>query len=130
MPVNERYPVEALLEACRTYPLPRRRMIMFEYILIKDLNDSDEDARQLVRKLAGIRCKFNLLPFNPCPGLPYERPAMARIEAFQKILWQAGMTVFIRFSRGSDISAACGQLADRVGVVSMDLAEEEGVETE
>jgi 23S rRNA (adenine2503-C2)-methyltransferase len=102
-------------------------MIMFEYILIKGLNDSDADARELARKLAGIRCKINLLPFNPCPGLPYEQPSRARIEAFQKILWAAGLTVFIRFSRGSDISAACGQLADRVGAVGQDPgAGEEG----
>jgi 23S rRNA (adenine2503-C2)-methyltransferase len=127
MPVNDKYPVEMLLEACRNYPLPSRRMIMFEYILIKGLNDSDADARELARKLAGIRCKINLLPFNPCPGLPYEQPSRARIEAFQKILWAAGLTVFIRFSRGSDISAACGQLADRVGAVSQDPgAGEEG----
>ena len=90
---------------------------MFEYILIKDLNDSDADARELARKLAGMRCKINLLPFNPCPGLPYEQPSRNRIMAFQKILWDAGFTVFIRFSRGGDISAACGQLADRVGAV-------------
>jgi len=125
MPVNDKYPVEALLEACRTYPMPNRRMIMFEYILIKDLNDSDADARELARKLAGIRCKINLLPFNPCPGLPYEQPSRNRIMAFQKILWDAGFTVFIRFSRGSDISAACGQLADRVGAVDQAVDTEE-----
>ncbi len=128
MPVNEKYPVEALLAACRDYPLPRRRMIMFEYILIKGLNDSDDDARELVRKLAPIRCKINLLPFNPCPGLPYERPSRERIEAFQKILWQAGLTVFIRFSRGRDISAACGQLADRVSAVEQAAEDEDGEE--
>lgn len=117
MPVNDKYPVEMLLAACRNYPMPNRRMIMFEYILIKGLNDSDADARELARKLADTRCKINLLPFNPCPGLPYEQPSRNRIMAFQKILWDAGFTVFIRFSRGGDISAACGQLADRVSAV-------------
>jgi 23S rRNA (adenine2503-C2)-methyltransferase len=127
MPVNDKYPVEVLLEACRTYPMPNRRMIMFEYILIKGLNDADSDARQLARKLAGMRCKINLLPFNPCPGLPYEQPSRNRILAFQKILWDAGFTVFIRFSRGGDISAACGQLADRVSAVEQAIdTEEEG----
>ncbi|MBU0674722.1 MAG: 23S rRNA (adenine(2503)-C(2))-methyltransferase RlmN [Proteobacteria bacterium] len=114
MPINKKYPVEVLLEACRSYPMPQRKMIMFEYILIKGVNDSDQDARQLAARLKDIRCKINLLPMNSCPGLPYERPAMARIEAFQQILWKAGYSVFIRFSRGSDISAACGQLAGKM----------------
>ncbi|MBU0480133.1 MAG: 23S rRNA (adenine(2503)-C(2))-methyltransferase RlmN [Proteobacteria bacterium] len=115
MPVNRKYPVDKLLEACRTFPLPRRRMIMFEYIMIKGLNDSLEDARELVAKLKDIRCKINLLPYNACPGMPYERPSIETIEAFQNVLRKAGFSVFIRFSRGSDISAACGQLAGTYG---------------
>ncbi len=111
MPVNRKYPVDELLEACRTFPLPRRRMIMFEYIMIKDLNDSIEDAHELAAKLQDIRCKINLLPYNDCPDMPYERPSMETIEAFQNVLRKAGFSIFIRFSRGSDISAACGQLA-------------------
>jgi 23S rRNA (adenine2503-C2)-methyltransferase len=125
MPVNDKYPVEVLLEACRNYPMPNRRMIMFEYILIKGLNDSDGDARQLARKLGDMRCKINLLPFNPCPGLPYEQPSRDRIMAFQKILWDAGFTVFIRFSRGGDISAACGQLASRVSAAGHAIDDDE-----
>ena len=111
MPINRKYPVDVLLQACRDFPLPKRRMIMFEYIMIKDLNDSDEDARELAKKIKDIRCKINLLPYNECEGSDYERPPMERIESFQQILRKAEFTVFIRFSRGSDISAACGQLA-------------------
>lgn len=111
MPINRKYPVDVLLQACRDFPLPKRRMIMFEYIMIKGLNDSDEDARELVEKIKGIRCKINLLPYNECEGSDYQRPSMERIEAFQQILRKADYTVFIRFSKGSDISAACGQLA-------------------
>jgi len=111
MPVNRKYPVDVLLKACKDFPIPRRRMIMFEYIMIKGLNDSDADARELAAKLRDIRCKINLLPYNECPGTDYERPSMERIERFQQILRKAGYTVFIRFSKGADISAACGQLA-------------------
>jgi 23S rRNA (adenine2503-C2)-methyltransferase len=111
MPINKRYPVDVLLEACRTYPMPKRRRIMFEYILLKDINDSDEDAFELARKLASIPCKINLLPYNESPGLPYRSPRPERVFAFQKILLDKHYSVFIRNSRGSDISAACGQLA-------------------
>lgn len=111
MPVNDRYSVDELLDACRDFPLPRRKRIMFEYILLKDINDSDDDARLLANKLRGIPCKINLLPYNESPGLPYKSPGKNRLLAFQKILIEAHYTVFIRNSRGSDISAACGQLA-------------------
>ncbi|MFW2367936.1 MAG: 23S rRNA (adenine(2503)-C(2))-methyltransferase RlmN [Desulforhopalus sp.] len=111
MPVNERYPVELLLDACRNFPMPKRKRIMFEYTLLKGINDSDRDARLLAQKLRDIPCKINLLPYNECPGLPYESPSRQRMLAFQKILIDAHYTVFIRSSRGSDISAACGQLA-------------------
>ena len=111
MPVSKTYPIDDLLAACREFPLPKRRKIMFEYILIKDLNDSLEEARLLAKKLRGIRCKINLLPYNETDALPFQRPSEERIEAFQKILWNAGYTVLIRSSRGADISAACGQLA-------------------
>ena len=113
MPINRKYPVETLLQACRDFPLPKRRMIMFEYIMIKGLNDSDQDARELVAKIKGIRCKINLLPYNECDGTDYECPSRERTEAFQQILRKADYTVFIRSSRGSDISAACGQLAGK-----------------
>ena len=111
MPVNKIHPVAELLAAGRDFPLPKRKRIMFEYILLKDLNDSPADARQLAAKLKGIRCKINLLPFNETTALPFNRPAPPRIEEFQKILREAGFTVLIRESRGADISAACGQLA-------------------
>jgi 23S rRNA (adenine2503-C2)-methyltransferase len=114
MPINKLYPVAALLEACRNFPLPKRKRIMFEYILIKDLNDSESDAEMLAEKLKGIPCKINLLPYNEAKGLPFKRPADEKIERFQQKLWEAGYTVFVRSSRGSDISAACGQLAGKI----------------
>jgi 23S rRNA (adenine2503-C2)-methyltransferase len=113
MPINKRYPVDVLLEACRTYPMPKRRRIMFEYILLKDINDSDENALELARKLRNIPCKINLLPYNESEGLPYKSPNPERVFAFQKILLDKHFSVFIRNSRGSDISAACGQLAGK-----------------
>ena len=84
---------------------------MFEYILIKDVNDSLEEAHLLAKKLRKIRCKINLLPYNENDAFPFQCPSEERIEAFQKVLWKAGYTVLIRSSRGADISAACGQLA-------------------
>jgi len=113
MPVNERYPIEELLEACRNYPIQKRKRIMFEYVLLAGINDSDDDARQLAKLLRGIPCKINLLPFNECASLPYKRPDKKRIRAFQAILIQADYTAPVRQSRGDDISAACGQLAGR-----------------
>jgi 23S rRNA (adenine2503-C2)-methyltransferase len=111
MPVNATYPLAQLLEACRQYPVPKRRRIMMEYVMIKGCNDSLAAARRLVKILHGIPCKINLLPFNQCPDLPYCPPSRATIEAFQGVLLQADFTVMIRESRGADISAACGQLA-------------------
>lgn len=111
MPINDRYPIDDLLMACRDFPMPKRKRIMFEYILLKGINDSNHDARELARKLKDIPCKINLIPYNESPTLPYRSPGMDRLMAFQKILLDAHYTVFIRNSRGSDISAACGQLA-------------------
>ncbi len=111
MPVNNRYCLDELLDACRDFPMPKRKRIMFEYTLLKDINDSDKDAIELGRKLKGIPCKINLLPYNESPQLPFESPSRQRLLAFQKILIEAHYTVFIRNSRGTDISAACGQLA-------------------
>jgi len=113
MPINRRYPLEMLLEACRTYPLPPGRRITFEYILIKGVNDTLEDARRLTRLLQPIRCKVNLIPFNPHEGSSFERPAEETILAFQEVLLRKHFTVIIRHSRGQDISAACGQLRAR-----------------
>jgi 23S rRNA (adenine2503-C2)-methyltransferase len=110
MPINRTYPLETLLAACRAYPLPPGRRITFEYILIKGVNDSPEDARRLARLLQPIRCKINLIPFNPHEGSGFERPAEETILAFQELLVRKHFTVIIRQSKGQDISAACGQL--------------------
>jgi len=111
MPINRTYQVDALLAACRRYPLPRRRRITFEYILIRDINDSPPQARLLAKKLRGIHCKINLLPFNEAAGLPFRRSSDEAITRFQEILIAEQYTTTIRNSRGADISAACGQLA-------------------
>ncbi len=111
MPVNRKYPVEMLLAACRDFPMPRRKRIMFEYTLLEGINDSLDDAKMLAKKLRGIPCKINLLSYNECRQLPYRSPDKTKILAFQKVLLDAHYTVFIRTSRGADISAACGQLA-------------------
>ena len=113
MPINNKYPVAELLEACKNFPMPKRKRIMFEYILIKDLNDSVSDAEILAERLRDIPCKINLLPYNETSALSYQRPSDKKIELFQKTLWKAGFTVLVRSSRGSDISAACGQLAGK-----------------
>ena len=111
MPINQTYPVEQLIQACREFPMPKRKRIMFEYILLRGINDSDRDARELARLLDSVPCKINLLPYNESPNLPYKSPDTARVLAFQEILRQTHYSVFIRHSRGADISAACGQLA-------------------
>ena len=113
MPINRKYPLEELLKACRRYsPAPGRR-ITFEYILIKGINDSVQDARRLARLLQPIRCKINLIPFNPHEGCDFDRPPEAVIQAFFKVLFDRNYTVIIRRSKGEDISAACGQLKVR-----------------
>jgi 23S rRNA (adenine2503-C2)-methyltransferase len=114
MPINDTYPVAQLLEACRNFPMPKRKRIMFEYVLIKGINDSLSDAEMLAEKLKGIPCKINLLPYNETGTLPFQKPSEQHIEQFQKILWKAGYTALIRTSRGADISAACGQLAGKL----------------
>jgi 23S rRNA (adenine2503-C2)-methyltransferase len=111
MPVNKAYGVDDLLAACRSFPLPGKKVILFEYILIKGINDSADDARKLAEKLHGIPCRINLLPYNATQALHYECPDEEHILQFQKILRDAGYRTFIRSSRGADISAACGQLA-------------------
>jgi 23S rRNA (adenine2503-C2)-methyltransferase len=110
MPVNRRYPITALMEACRRYPLPRGRRITFEYILIQGINDSSASARLLTERLKGVKAKINLIPFNPHPGIDFRPPSEKHIAAFQEILIQRHFTVMVRRSKGSDISAACGQL--------------------
>ena len=113
MPINRKYPLEKLMEACRRYePAPGRR-ITFEYILIKGINDSVDDAERLAKLLRPIRCKVNLIPLNTYEGCDFERPAEAVIQAFYDILFAKNYTVIIRRSKGQDISAACGQLKAR-----------------
>lgn len=111
MPINKAYPIEALLQACREFPLRPRRRITFEYVLLKDINDSLDDARRLAKLLRGIPCKINLIPFNPDENLPFERPPEERIIAFQEYLFRKNYTAIIRYSKGLDVGAACGQLA-------------------
>lgn len=113
MPINRKYPIEQLLEACGRCQLKPRQRITFEYILIDQTNDSPEDARRLVKLLHPIRAKVNLIPFNPHPGSPFNRPSEPAILKFQKILQDAHLTAIIRQSKGADISAACGQLRAR-----------------
>ena len=110
MPINRKYPLEQLLAACRAYALAHRRKITYEYILIKDLNDSPAHAKKLAALLKPSRDKINLLRFNPFPGSPFERTEESVVLAFQKILLDRNYTTHIRHSKGTDISAACGQL--------------------
>jgi 23S rRNA (adenine2503-C2)-methyltransferase len=113
MPINRKYPLELLLDACREYRTAPGRLITFEYILIRGVNDSPDDARRLARLLHPIRAKINLIPFNPHEGCEYERPGEVAIAGFQQILVDKHYTVMVRRSKGQDISAACGQLRAR-----------------
>lgn len=110
VPVNRKYGLAEILEACRRFPLKRRSRITFEYVLLKNVNDTLEDARRLVRLLGSIRCKVNLIPLNEAAGIPFERPSDARVNAFAEVLASHHITVSVRKSRGRDIRAACGQL--------------------
>ena len=111
VPINKKYPIAELLEACRNYPgLNNARRITFEYVMLKDVNDSPADARALVRLLKGIPAKVNLIPFNPWPGAPFERSTPETIAAFSDIVFNAGYASPVRTPRGEDIMAACGQL--------------------
>jgi 23S rRNA (adenine2503-C2)-methyltransferase len=110
MPVNRKYPLEKLLGACQRYPLRPWEKLTFEYVLLGGFNDAPEDARRVVKLVANLRCKVNLIPWNP-GELPYQPPDAARIEEFRRILTEKGVSVFVRYSRGQDIMAACGQLA-------------------
>ncbi|HTJ57992.1 MAG TPA: 23S rRNA (adenine(2503)-C(2))-methyltransferase RlmN [Devosiaceae bacterium] len=111
VPINKKYPLEELLAACRNFPgLSNARRITFEYVMLKDINDSDADAKELVRLLANIPAKINLIPFNPWPGTNYDCSSSARIERFADIVNRAGYASPVRTPRGRDIFAACGQL--------------------
>ncbi|KRE13777.1 23S rRNA (adenine(2503)-C2)-methyltransferase [Bosea sp. Root483D1] len=111
VPLNKKYPIKDLLEACRNYPgLSNAKRITFEYVMLKGVNDSDAEARELVRLLKGIPAKINLIPFNPWPGTRYECSDWERIERFSEIVFKAGYASPVRTPRGRDILAACGQL--------------------
>jgi 23S rRNA (adenine2503-C2)-methyltransferase len=111
VPLNKKYPIKDLLAACRSYPgASNARRITFEYVMLKGINDSPADARELVRLLKGIPAKINLIPFNPWPGAPYECSAWLVIERFSEIVFNAGYASPVRTPRGRDIMAACGQL--------------------
>jgi 23S rRNA (adenine2503-C2)-methyltransferase len=110
VPLNRRFPIAELLEACRHYPVAPRDRISFEYTLIRDVNDAPEDAERLARLLRGIPAKINLIPLNEHPGTAYRRPDDVRIERFVRRVAQGPIPVSLRRPRGSDILAACGQL--------------------
>lgn len=114
MPVNRTYPLARLLEACRQFPLPGRRKITFEYVMIRDVNDSLDDAKRLLRLIANIPNKVNLIPYNEHSGCDFRAPTRAAIDAFHRFLIDRNVTVITRDSRGGDISAACGQLKGKL----------------
>ncbi len=111
MPINRKYPLASLLSSLRRFPLERRQRVTVEYVMLRDVNDSLTDARRFPDLLAGIPSKVNLIPWNPHPQAPYQRPEPSRVHAFQQELIRLGFTVFVRKTRGDDIDAACGQLA-------------------
>ena len=111
VPINKKYPLNELMQACRDYPgLTNSRRITFEYVMLKGINDSLADAKELVRLLKGIPAKINLIPFNPWPGSPYECSDWETIESFAEVVYKAGYASPVRTPRGRDIMAACGQL--------------------
>ncbi len=110
VPPSGKYGLQAIVDACRRFPLAKRSRITFEYVMLDGVNDTPADARRLVKLLDGIRAKVNLIPLNAAPGIPFERPSDARVDAFARVLAERGMIVSVRKSRGRDIRAACGQL--------------------
>jgi 23S rRNA (adenine2503-C2)-methyltransferase len=111
VPINKKYPIAELMQACRDYPtLNNARRITFEYVMLKDVNDSPADAKALVKLIKGIPAKVNLIPFNPWPGAPFERSTPEAIKRFSDIVFEAGYSSPVRTPRGEDIMAACGQL--------------------
>jgi len=130
VPINKRWNIDALLEACRNWPrLSNSERITFEYVMLKGVNDTDEDAHRLVKLIEGIPAKINLIPFNPWPGAPYERSSNNRIRAFGDIVNNAGYASPVRTPRGEDIMAACGQLksaTERGRKRAADIAAEAG----
>jgi 23S rRNA (adenine2503-C2)-methyltransferase len=118
MPITRKWHLKDLIEACRTYPLRPWEKLTFEYVLLKGVNDTDADARRVVKLLANLRCMVNLIAWNPGPGIPYERPDDERVESFQQIV-RRSVPCFVRKPRGLDIYAACGQLKRTTELVSL-----------
>jgi 23S rRNA (adenine2503-C2)-methyltransferase len=116
VPPNRKYPLGEILETCRRFPLKKRSRITFEYVMLNGVNDTPEDARRLAHLLSGIKSKVNLIPLNPAPGIPFERPSDEHVDRFAQILADRHLTVSVRKSRGRDIRAACGQLIVEGGV--------------
>jgi len=110
VPINKRYGVADIIEACKRFPLKRRSRITFEYVLLAGVNDRPEDAHRLARLLSGVKSKVNLIPLNAAAGIPFERPSDQTVDRFAQILADHHLTVSVRKSRGRDIRAACGQL--------------------
>ena len=131
VPINKRWNLEALLDALRDYPkVSNSERITFEYVMLKGVNDTDEDAHRLVEQIKGIPAKVNLIPFNPWPGAPYERSSNNRINAFAEIIYRAGYASPVRKPRGEDIFAACGQLksaTERARKSRKEIAAEAGI---
>ncbi|MCA9540097.1 MAG: radical SAM protein, partial [Myxococcales bacterium] len=113
MPINRKYPIATLMDALRRYPLPPRRKMTIEYVLLGTVNDTDADAHRLVKLLRGLPVRVNLIPWNPFQGPGFARPADERVRSFQDILQRRGLTVTVRTTKGIDIDAACGQLGER-----------------
>lgn len=111
MPINKKWDLNGLLDVCRSFPPKLRRRITFEYVLLSGVTDSDQDAHRLAALLQGMKAKVNLIPYNPGPSLPFDRPTPGRVEQFREILTRGSISTFVRKTRGDDISAACGQLA-------------------
>ena len=110
VPISRKYGLAELIDACRRFPLKRRHRITFEYVLLKDVNDTPEDAARLCKLLSGVHAKVNLIPLNEAPAIPFRRPSDQRVNRFAQILADHHLTVSVRTSRGRDIRAACGQL--------------------
>ena len=116
VPINKKYPIETLMKACDVYlnAGTQERHILFEYVMLKGVNDSSEHAKQLSKLLKGVSAKVNLIPFNPFPQSDYETSSVRTIESFQNILFSNGIRTMTRRTRGEDVDAACGQLAGKV----------------
>jgi len=114
MPINRKWPIAVLLDACRAFPLGAREHLMFEYVMLGGFNDTVADARRVGKLLASLRCKVNLIAWNPGPELGFTTPSESTVFEFQRVLRETGIPVYVRKPRGRDIYAACGQL-QRIG---------------